>query len=121
MKASRDELAVDDSSDRYEGRYVAWGGLTVGWEKFPTDLDAAPLLEGKPGGVCQTPHWGLVLAGEILVRYADREETIRAGDAYYIEPGHVPVYAAGTDVFEISPSEGLDALLDHIRAKERGE
>lgn len=37
------------------------------------------------------------------VRYADREETMHAGDAYYLAPGHAVMMEAGTEVVEFSP------------------
>ena len=37
------------------------------------------------------------------VRYADREETLHAGDAYYLPPGHTTVFEEPTEVVEYSP------------------
>jgi quercetin dioxygenase-like cupin family protein len=39
-------------------------------------------------------HWGYVLKGELTYRYADREETYEAGDAFFGPPGHAPVIYA---------------------------
>jgi hypothetical protein len=30
-----------------------------------------------------------VIAGQLIVRYADHEEVIAVGEAYYLPPGHV--------------------------------
>lgn len=120
MHTSRDELPIGESSDGYEGRFAKWGGLTVCFETYAAGLDAAPLLVGLPDDACACPHWGFVFKGEIVVRYPDREETITAGQAYYMEPGHVPVFAAGTEVLELSRSTDLEAhssALSQIRAR----
>ena len=37
------------------------------------------------------------------IRYADREEILKAGDAYYMEPGHLPLFEEDTEVIEFSP------------------
>ena len=37
------------------------------------------------------------------IRYPDREEVIEAGDAYYQEPGHLPLIEEDTEVLEFSP------------------
>jgi hypothetical protein len=88
-----------------ERRYGEVGGYTVGFESFREDADATPLFRGLPDDRCQSPHWGYVERGRVTFRYADREEVYEAGDAYYAEPGHIPVIEAGTDIVEFSPTE----------------
>jgi mannose-6-phosphate isomerase-like protein (cupin superfamily) len=53
------------------------------------------------------PHWGYVVSGSLTMRYADREETFGAGDAYFAPPGHAPVVTEGTELVEFSPSEAF--------------
>ena len=69
-------------------------------------------------------HWGYVLQGELTLRYADGEETYRAGDAYYAPPGHIPSVAAGTEIVEFSPTaeyrRTLEALARNFAASQRG-
>jgi mannose-6-phosphate isomerase-like protein (cupin superfamily) len=55
--------------------------------------------------MCQCSHYGNVLRGRMRVRYADREEAVEAGDAYYLVPGHAPMMEAGTEIVEFSPKE----------------
>jgi CspA family cold shock protein len=51
--------------------------------------DLRPLLKGLPDDHCQVPHWGYVLKGSMTIAYADgQEETLRAGDLWYLPPGH---------------------------------
>jgi hypothetical protein len=65
------------------------GGMYVALEQWQAGLDTGPMFADLPGGVCSEPHWGYCLTGSVTVRYADdRTETITAGDAYYIRPGH---------------------------------
>ena len=86
---------------------LEWGDLMVEFETFPAGLDTAPLLRGLPGDACPCPHWGYVFKGSFMVRYADREETYRTGDAFYMAPGHVPVFLEDTEMFELSPAGQL--------------
>ena len=67
------------------------GGYTVNFVRFRPDMDQTPLLEGAPDDRCQCPHWGYVLEGRLTYRFADHEETVHAGEAFYLPPGHVPV------------------------------
>jgi hypothetical protein len=95
---------------------VGWGDLQVEFETFPAGLDTAPLLKGLPGGACPCPHWGYVFKGRFVVRYADHEETVESGNAFYMAPGHVPVFVEDTEMFELSPAHELRAVLDVVNA-----
>ena len=94
-----------------EGRYVDLEGYTVAFETFRLDADPAPLFRGLPDDRCQCPHWGIVTSGSLTMRYADRDETFNAGDAYYAGPGHTPVVAAGTEIVEFSPNDLLQQTM----------
>ena len=82
-------------------------------------ISPTPLLRIAAGGCrdggCQCPHWGLVLKGKQTWRFADREEVFEAGDAFYVEPGHVPVFEAGTEMIQFSPTAEMKATDEAIR------
>jgi len=99
-----------------KGRYATIGDYTVGFETYPRDVDPAPLFVGLPDDRCQCPHWDVVTDGELTFRWADRMETYREGDAYYVEPGHVPLMTAGTSVIEFSPTEALEQTIAIVSA-----
>jgi hypothetical protein len=99
-----------------EGRYVDLDGYTVGFETYRADVDPAELFRGLPDDRCQCPHWGVVLAGSISFRYADKTETFVTGDAYYAPPGHTPVVTDGTEVIEFSPTEELGRTMEILGA-----
>lgn len=107
-----------------EGREAAYehleGGYTAGFESYSADLDPERFFAGLPDDRCQSPHWGYVIRGRILFRYADHEETYEAGDAYYAPPGHTPVVFVGSEVVEFSPTEALmetfAVLTQNLRA-----
>jgi hypothetical protein len=94
-----------------EIRQVDLDGYSVTFNTFKTDSDPAALFRGLPDDACQCPHWGIVLSGELVFRYADHDETYAAGDAYYGPPGHVPLSAAGTQTIEFSPADALQATM----------
>jgi hypothetical protein len=110
-RTRKDEIPLLLDEPEIEGRYAELGDLTVAFETFPVDADPAPLFRGLPGDRCPCPHWGVVLAGRIDVRYADREETLTAGDAYVLHPGHLTVVHAGTEVVEFSPTGTLRQVM----------
>jgi len=96
-----------------ESRSTEWEGYQVSFTTVKKEQsNPSPLFKGLPDNMCQTPHWGYVFKGKMVVRYKDREETINAGEAYYMEPGHVPAYVAeGTEWLEFSPKEEMDKTM----------
>src|SRR4051812_35090451 len=110
-RTRKDEAPVQVDEPVIEGRYVDLDGYTVSFETFHADTDPAPLFAGLPDDRCQCPHWGHVVTGRLVMRFADREETYNAGDAYYVPPGHLPIVTAGTEVVEFSPTEALQQTM----------
>jgi hypothetical protein len=106
-KASRETAHHVQDAGVMIGRYADLGGYTVGFETFRDDADAAPLFVGLPDDRCQCPHWGYVQSGRVVFRFADRDETFEAGDAYYAPPGHTTLIDAGTELVEFSPTDSL--------------
>jgi quercetin dioxygenase-like cupin family protein len=51
------------------------------------------------------------MAGKITVRYADREESYEAGDAFYMAPGHVPGAETGSEFVQFSPKDQLAEVM----------
>lgn len=96
---------------------------TMGAEhiRFDAGTDIAPLLEGLPGDLCDSPHWGYVLSGRLAVRYADgTEEEDAAGDLIYWPPGHTVRAVEDAEFVLFSPRDEHTAVLDHIRRKVDG-
>lgn len=118
MKMICEELPdnINSGGVRFQG--VDWGGLNIARVHLPAGADAAPLLQGLPGDLCQCPHWGVVTQGAIHVRFADgRTETVRAGEVYYWPPGHTVRVDEAYSAVEFSPADGMREVMDHLRAK----
>jgi hypothetical protein len=113
--ASRSDLEATEIPGMLESREAEWNGYQVSFTKTFQEADQqlfAQLFDGLPEGMCQTPHWGYVFKGKIILKYKDREETISAGDAYYMEPGHIPTFIEeGTEFLEFSPKEAQDQTM----------
>jgi hypothetical protein len=113
-KVSRETTSTTEQAPGYEGRFEDLGGYTVGFETYTEDADLAPLFAGLPDDRCQCPHWGVVLKGEVTYHYADRSETIGAGEAYFAPPGHTPELHAGSEIVEFSPTAELERTLEVV-------
>jgi hypothetical protein len=98
-----------------EVRSVELDGITVDEVTFKQPVDMAFMLSSLPDGRCQCPHWGVVRKGRFVVDYGDRQETVNAGDAFHMTPGHVPTYDVGTEIVQFSPTEELKATDEAIQ------
>lgn len=97
-------------------------GHTVNFVSLREAQDITPVLASLPGGACTCPHWGYVIAGRITVAYDDgRQETIEAGDAFYLPAGHTSWAAdAGTEFVQFSPADHLAEVAAAIARSLQG-
>jgi hypothetical protein len=118
MRAPYKEIPLEMKVDGIETRGVDWGGQLVRHIELPPGVDFTPLFEGLPGGMCQCPHWGVVLEGSIRLRFADgTEEVSQAGDAYYWPAGHTGWTDEGVTFVEVSPAAEIAPVLEHLAAQ----
>ena len=112
MRGSKGDVPTTIESEEVVIQEAEWADIHVGFETYNEEFDLAPLLKGLPDDRCQCPHYGYVLKGRMTVRYADREEVINAGDAYYMVPGHAPVMEASTEIVEFSPKDEFRKTME---------
>jgi hypothetical protein len=113
--ASRDELPLQEIVPGYSTRLADWGGITVAFESAKSGQDASSLVQGLPDDRCQAPHWGYLFTGRIVADYGDRRETIVAGQAYYIAPGHKVIFEEDSDALEFTPTAELEKTFEVVR------
>jgi hypothetical protein len=87
-------------------------GYTIQFVTFNGDIDATPLMKGLPGDACSCPHWGYVFTGRVTFRYPDHDEVFKAGDAFYLPPGHIPLADAGSEYLQFTPAEPLRVVSE---------
>jgi hypothetical protein len=112
MRGSKQDLPVSMDVGGVVIREAEWGDLNAAVESFPAGTDSAPIFKGLPDDRCQCPHWGYVITGQLRVRYKDHEEVLRAGDAYYLTPGHTTIFDLDTEVVEFSPKGEYQKTLE---------
>ena len=100
------------------GDATGYGTMSGEWFSLATGTDIAPLLEGLPGDGCQAPHWGYVLAGALVVTYAQQEEErCCAGELFYWPPGHSVRVEQDAELVLFSPQAEHTAVIDHMGRK----
>lgn len=84
-------------------------------------IDTAPLFEGLEGDLCQCPHWGFVLSGQLTTTDADgRRETVEANDLFYWPPGHNVTVDADAEIVMFSPQHEHTRVIEHMAEKLTG-
>jgi hypothetical protein len=67
-------------------------------------------LSGYTSGWCDLPHWGIVVSGDLALRFEDSLELLSAGDVYYCPagpPGHQFQVADAATTIDYTPVEDL--------------
>lgn len=93
---------------------TGWGGMTVLYWIMP-GADSRPMVKGLPNDSCPAPHWGYMIKGSMHMIYDDgTEETISAGDVFYMPAGHNGISTEEVVWIDFSPEKELKIVLDHM-------
>ena len=110
---ARQQLQFGDAS--------GYGAIAAEYFSLGAGTDIAPLLKGLEGDLCQSPHWGYLMEGEITVTYGDGEqETVGGGDLFYWPPGHSVRVGSDAEVILFSPQAEHCKVVDHLRKQLMG-
>jgi hypothetical protein len=112
----RNDLPVVLDAPEGKIHMTEWGSMSVEMGSISQQVDPAPFFKGLPDDRCQCPHWGYIIRGRLRYKTAHGEEVFNAGDAYYIAPGHTPVFEAGTEYVEFSPADEIAKTAEVVLA-----
>lgn len=122
MHIDKNKLPVKIDSPGAVARQLAdfgdaggYGTISGEYFSLAAGADITPLLAGLEGDLCQVPHWGYLLEGQVTTTFADgTEETLRGGELFYWPPGHTVRVGEDAEVILFSPQEEHTAVLDHM-------
>lgn len=118
MKKRLDELSVEMQEDGIEVRVEEWGEMRVAQYTLPAGCDLSPFFEGLPDDACLCDHWGIVIEGEIHLRYTDGAgEVTRAGEFYHWPPGHTAWTETGVVFIAVTPAAQERLMEEHLSAQ----
>lgn len=84
-------------------------------------VDTTPLFVGLEGDLCQCPHWGYVLKGQLTAIYADgSEETVNANELFYWPSGHNVKVNEDAEIIMFSPQHEHTHVINHMIEKVKG-
>jgi hypothetical protein len=97
------------------------GALGAEYLSLGAGTDIAPLLKGLEGDACQSPHWGYMLSGEVVITYTnDTQETCSGNDLFYWPPGHSVRVRVDSEVILFSPEVEHSSVMAHMLAQMGG-
>src|SRR3977135_1828879 len=81
-------------------------------------VDTTQLFVGLEGDLCQCPHWGFVLRGELTTTDAEgAQESVTANDLFYWPPGHNVKVNADAEIVMFSPQREHSQVINHMIEK----
>ena len=97
------------------GDATGFGKIAGEYFSLGAGTDIAPLLKGLEGDLCQSPHWGYLIEGEVTVTYQDgKDETVSGGDLFYWPPGHTVKVGKDAEVILFSPQNEHCPVVEHL-------
>jgi hypothetical protein len=114
VKARWDDLPTTAAVEGYEGRSMDCGDMVMNFERISAGVDTSPHLKGLPNGRCQIRHWGYLTKGKLLVHFADHDEVIEAGEAYYLPPDHRVEFLEDCEGVEFDLKEEMTAQQEML-------
>ncbi len=106
----RQETEFGDVSgfDKISGEYFS----------LSSGVDTTALFQGLEGDLCQCPHWGFVLRGQLTTTDArGARETVNANDLFYWPPGHNVKVDDDAEIVMFSPQREHSEVINHMIEK----
>ncbi len=103
------------------GDATGYGKIGAEYFSLGAGTDITPLLQGLKGDLCQSPHWGYLLQGEVTVTYTDgTQEVVNRGDLFYWPPGHTVKVGVDAEVILFSPQHEHSEVIEHMLGQMAG-
>lgn len=97
------------------GDASGYAGMAGEYFSLGAGTDIAPLLKGLKDDTCQSPHWGYVLNGELVVTYTDgKTDTCSTNDLFFWPPGHSVRVVNDSEIVLFSPEREHTEVMDHM-------
>lgn len=100
------------------GDATGYGKISGEYFSLAAGVDTTPLFEGLEGDLCQVPHWGYVICGQVTTTdTSGRQETVNANDLFYWPPGHNVKVTEDAELIMFCPQHEHKEVIDHMKAK----
>lgn len=103
------------------GDATGLGKISGEFFSLSAGVDTTPLFMGLEGDLCQCPHWGFLLSGQLSTTDANGVvEMVDAQDLFYWPPGHNVKVHADAEIVMFSPQREHTHVINHMIDKTKG-
>lgn len=100
------------------GEAAGFGKISGEYFSLSEGVDTTPLFEGLEGNLCQCPHWGFVLGGQLTTTDAEGvQETVNQNDLFYWPAGHNVRVNKDAEIIMFSPQHEHSQVINHMIEK----
>ena len=100
------------------GDATGLGKISCEYFSLSAGVDTTPLFMGLEGNLCQSPHWGYVINGELTTTNAEGiQETVSTNDMFYWPAGHNVKVNADAEIIMFSPQHEHIHVINHMIEK----
>lgn len=100
------------------GDATGFGKISGEFFSLSAGVDTTPLFIGLEGNLCQSPHWGYVLSGQITTTDSKGvEETVNTNDLFFWPAGHNVKVNKDAEFIMFSPQHEHTTVINHMIEK----
>ncbi len=122
MKIAKDDIEVKMEipgavlrQNRDFGDATGFGKISGEYFSLSTGVDTTPLFMGLEGNLCQCPHWGYLLSGQLTTTDAKGiQETVFAEELFCWPAGHNVMVNEDAELVMFSPQKEHTHVINHM-------
>jgi len=100
------------------GDATGLGKISGEYFSLSAGVDTTPLFQGLENNLCQCPHWGFIIKGQITTTDSKgTQETVNTNDLFYWPPGHNVKVEADAEIIMFSPQHEHSHVINHMIEK----
>lgn len=100
------------------GDATGLGKISGEYFSLSSGVDTKPLFIGLEGNLCQSPHWGYLISGQVNTTDAKgNQEIVKANDLFYWPAGHNVLVNPDAKIIMLSPQHEHNLLINHLIEK----
>jgi hypothetical protein len=112
------EMEIPDAVIRQRtdfGDATGLGKISGEYFRLSAGVDTTPLFEGLEGDLCQCPHCGFVLRGQLTTTDAGgAQEMVNANELFHWPPGHNVRVDADAEIIMFTPQRQHSHVINHM-------
>jgi len=103
------------------GDATGFGKISGEYFSLSAGVDTTPLFLGLEEDLCQCPHWGYLISGQLTTTDVDGiQESINSNELFYWPPGHNVKVNADAEIVMFSPQNEHTHVINHMIKKVKG-